>query len=323
MSIISFTRGGIGQDGINPVTIKMVCTDSLAAVTTAGYLSANTNEVNQVYTTDVIEMIYDFSKTTGVGTFGIFTPIFNNGIITLALSANNVILPTVAGNFIAAANTTGTLEDSGVSASNAALPKVSSVSSATVGLIPHFTDTIGTLSSAAGNVSNLGNIAAGALGTAGILTSFPSAGATGSLSLQASANVGNYNNVITNASTAQPTTWTLADPSAAAAKIAQTTAVLVNGNLVKANGANGVLADVGARIIANTTAAYGGGGTSNTFAATGLTATCHGSCTIKTYTNPVSIVGAVVGTDTLAVTFSADPGPGTTVSYIYATAPLA
>lgn len=72
--------------------------------------------------------------------------------------------------------------------------------------------------------------------------------------------------------------------------------------------------------LAATTAAYGGGGTSNAFVATGLLATDIVSAVIRTSTNSVSIVKAVPTADTLTVTFSADPGAGTTVDYIAARA---
>lgn len=63
---------------------------------------------------------------------------------------------------------------------------------------------------------NAGNISAGKSGTAGELLSYPSAATTGSLGLKAVANSGNYANVISNASTAQATTWSIPDPGTSA-----------------------------------------------------------------------------------------------------------
>lgn len=68
--------------------------------------------------------------------------------------------------------------------------------------------------------------------------------------------------------------------------------------------------------IAGTTAAYAGGGTSNAFAATGLTVNSKVSAVIRASTNDVAIAKALPGTDTLTVTFTADPGAATTVDYI-------
>lgn len=65
-----------------------------------------------------------------------------------------------------------------------------------------------------------------------------------------------------------------------------------------------------------TTAAYAGGGTSNAYTATGLTAAYKVVATILASTNNVAIAKAVPGTNTLTVTFTADPGADTTVSWI-------
>lgn len=64
-----------------------------------------------------------------------------------------------------------------------------------------------------------------------------------------------------------------------------------------------------------TTAAYGGGGTSNAFTATGLAATDIVVATILASTNSVAITKAVPTANTLTITFSADPGAGTTVQW--------
>lgn len=64
-----------------------------------------------------------------------------------------------------------------------------------------------------------------------------------------------------------------------------------------------------------TTAAYAGGGTSNAFTATGLAATDIVVATILASTNSVSITKAVPTTNTLTITFSADPGANTTVQW--------
>jgi hypothetical protein len=69
-------------------------------------------------------------------------------------------------------------------------------------------------------------------------------------------------------------------------------------------------------IIAATTASYAGGGTSNAFTATGLTASSKVSAVIRASTNAVAIAKALPGTNLLTVTFTADPGANTTVDYI-------
>lgn len=64
-----------------------------------------------------------------------------------------------------------------------------------------------------------------------------------------------------------------------------------------------------------TTAVYGGGGTSNAFTATGLVATDIVVATILASANSVAITKAVPTANTLTITFSADPGAGTTVQW--------
>lgn len=209
--------------------------------------------------------------------------ISTSGVITLASLAPIVTLPTIANH------------------------------------IATFTDTVGTLGEDAATAINGGNIQAGLSGTAGYFASFPSTASTGSLRLVAASNSGNTVTQITNASFAQASVLTIPDPGATANFCLRPSA-LVNNNLVKASGVAGLLVDAGARIISNTTGSYGGGGTSNTFTATGLTSGAKGSAVIRTSTNSVSITKAVPGTDTLAITFSADPGASTTVDYIYTTA---
>ena len=82
---------------------------------------------------------------------------------------------------------------------------------------------------------------------------------------------------------------------------------------------NGIitLVQLNSQMIANTTAAYAGGGTSNAFAAPGLTVNSKRSAVIRTSANSVAIAKALPGTNTLTITFTADPGAGTTVDYIY------
>ncbi len=229
MPIISLTTETTGEIGVVPRTVKMVTTDNVATITTAGYLLSSENQGYVFDKTDVFMVRYSYTQAGG-GTFGIFTPSFTNGVITLNEWANpgEVTLPVVANDFANFDGTDGTIKDSGYSPTNAAKTKVVMADAATV----------------------------------------------------------------------------------------------VN-NLAKFSDTAGTVADAGARIIANTTATYAGGGTSNTFTATGLTASAKGTAVIRASTNSVSITKALPGTNTLAITFSADSGAGTTVDYIYSTASLA
>jgi hypothetical protein len=123
------------------------------------------------------------------------------------------------------------------------------------------------------------------------------------------------------------TSGDLKDAGYSPSNAAKTKVVMANGATVANNLAtfadtSGTVKDAGARILAGTTPTYGGGGTSNAFAVTGLTSAAVGSAVIRTSTNAVSIAKALPGTNTLTITFSADPGAGTTVDYNYSTAAL-
>lgn len=93
------------------------------------------------------------------------------------------------------------------------------------------------------------------------------------------------------------------------------TGTLVAGNVVKSSSAFNIV-DAGFAVLAKTTTAWGGGGVSNAFTATGIGATSIVTATILASTNAVSIVKAVPTANTLTVTFSGDPGAATQVSWI-------
>ena len=265
--------------------------DNLTSVTTAGYLNSSSIEAGiPLGNADVIMALYSFVPQTNTGSFGIFTVSIaaSNGQITLTAWGNpgDVVLPTIA-NYIA-----------------------------------HFTNTSGTLSSNAVNVINAGNIQAGLSGTAGTLASFPATSAKGSLIVAAVANTGNTNTTISNVAMGQASVISIPDPGAATADFVVAPSALVSGNFVKASGTAGLVVDGGAALHAGTTGTYGGGGTSNAFTVTGMASTWIVTASILTQTNAASIVKVVPSTNTLTITFSADPGAGTTVSWIAFTAAI-
>jgi hypothetical protein len=317
MAITQITTSFAGQDGVEPQITRIVTTDSLATITTAGYLDNVMKQGYIINAGDVLLINYNN------GTLGFFTISFSNGISTLAplTSSGEVILPVVSGHFANFSGTTGTIADAGFSPSDAAKTKVVMASAAVVANhIACFSDTAGTINDDAATAINAGNIQAGLSGTAGTLASFPAAASKGSLKIVGVANTGNTNTTISNAAMGQDSVVSIPDPAAATANFVVAPSALVSGNLVKASGTAGLVVDAGARIIANTTAAYAGGGTTNSFTATGLTVAAKGSAVIRASTNSVSITKALPGTNTLDITFSADPGAATTVDYIYVTA---
>lgn len=264
-----------------------------------------------------------FSGTLGTIADGGFSP--SDPAKTKVAMVNGA---TTANHVAQFSDTAGTIQDGGVlgtaaakAASDNTKATVASVNGATiVNHIATYVDTAGTVGEDATTAINGGNIQAGLSGTAGFFASFPTTAAKGSLELKAVENTGDTITTISNAAMGQASVISIPDPAAATANFVVAPSALVSGNLVKASGTAGLVVDAGARIIANTTSAFAGGGTTNTFTATGLSSSAVGSAVIRTSTNSVSITKALPGTNTLAITFSADPGAGTTVDYIYVTA---
>ncbi len=270
----------VGEVGVRPGQTAIFTTENYATVTAAGFLNGFQNKGYVFQQGDFCFVTYNNGANSSVFTISLSA----TGVVTLVGADSNVILPTIANHIASFADTSGTITDDVATAING------------------------------------GNLQAGLSGTAGYLASFPATAAKGSLRVTGVANTGDTVTTISNAAMGQASVVTIPDPVAATANFAVAPAALVNNNLVKASGTAGLVVDAGARIIANTTAAYAGGGTSNTFTATGLTVASVGSAVIRASTNSVSITKALPGTNTLAITFSADPGASTTVDYIYVTA---
>lgn len=218
--------------------------------------------------------------------------------------------PFVDGNFPKNSGTAGLMVDSGIAVSALA------TTSTAVLLAPSGDQTI-----TAHNLTvSQGNLQAGSSGHAGTLTSFPGTASKGSLKLVAVNNTDDTITTISNAAMGQATVVSIPDPATATADFVLAPAALVSGNAVKASGTAGLVVDAGYAFHAGTTGTYAGGGTSNAFTVTGMAATWIVTASILTQTNAASIVKAVPGTNTLTITFSADPGANTTVSWVASTA---
>lgn len=216
MGVLQFPTPIPMTNGDYPNLKFAVFSDNLTTVTTAGYLNqASYTGAIPLSNADVIMGLYSFSQQTQSGTFGIFTVNIatSTGQITLTSWSNpgDAVLPTTA-NYLA-----------------------------------HFTNTTGTISSAAGNVTQPGNITAGvsSTGIAGTLASTPGTASKGQLILAAVANTGNTNTTISNVAMGQASVISIPDPAAATADFVVAPAALVNNNLVKASGTAGLVADAG------------------------------------------------------------------------------
>ncbi len=315
-SIIQFPTPIPVTNGNLPQFKFAIFGDNLATVTTAGYLnSASIQAGIPLSNADVIQALYSFNIQTQSGTFGIFTVNIaaSTGQITLTQWANSgdAVLPTTA-NYLA-----------------------------------HFTNTTGTISSAAGNVTQPGNIAAGLSGTPGTLASFPATAANGSLIVSALNAGGAFNTTIRNSTMGQSSVISIPDPAAATANFAVAPAALVSGNLVKASGTAGLIIDGGivATAVMQTTAVNTMSGSgqiilvkaNGTEAANAVTAsgnagvittssltTAGGATYVITWTNTkitaTSVIGLTIqgGTNTVQnITFTVVPGAGSATLTIF------
>ena len=253
MSILQATSSVTGLAGVIPNLVFINTNDSVATVTTTGYLS---------------KAVHENLLTVSNGDMALVNT--TSGVVFLAV--------TITGN------------------------------------APNLIYSLVTPASSGGSFA--GNVQAGSSGVAGDFISFPATANRGNLVVAATSNAGNTAATITNASQAGVRTFTIPDPAATTANFVLAPSALVSGNLVKATGTVGAITDAGFTVKANTTAAYAGGGTSNAYTATGIGATSIVVANILASTNAVSIAKVVPTANTLTVTFSADPGAATTVSWI-------
>jgi len=117
MSYFTIVTDVAGQGGQRPRRVKIVTSDNLATVTTAGYLNRMSPE-SVILPTDIIDMTCSYSTLTQSGTYECLVVSTSGSSIVLEpwVDQGNVVLPVVGGNlasFTVAED--GTIEDSGFS----------------------------------------------------------------------------------------------------------------------------------------------------------------------------------------------------------------
>lgn len=83
MSILTIVPDTAGQVGVNPRRVKVISTDDLAAITSAGYLNGLYGQPYSFYPTDVFDISYNYDTISKTGIYGMFLPTFNGVQITL------------------------------------------------------------------------------------------------------------------------------------------------------------------------------------------------------------------------------------------------
>jgi hypothetical protein len=286
MSILNVKVDQAGMSGVSPKFIYIDTNNTVAEVTATGFLNSLSQKFGIPLAESDMALVTVKTSPSATSTQVALYELSKSGdnwSLVPSAGAGDVVLPTVA---------------------NA---------------LSHFTNTTGKVSGDAADVVNLGDLTLGVSGTEGLLNLFPSTAASGSLVVKAVDSSSDVLVTISNADHGQASVYSIPAGGSATANIAVAPAALVSGNVVTASGTAGLLQDGGFAVLAHTTAAYGGGGTSNAFTATGIGATSIVTAVILASTNAVSIAKAVPTANTLTVTFSADPGASTTISYIAVT----
>lgn len=208
---------GLGLTQQTPTVIYITTNDTLATVTTSGYLNTvvhdfhvalNNYQMALVYTSDSHDVWLTVSVTgSGAAKTYSLVAISEPGAITT---------PTVANQ------------------------------------IAYATNTLGTIAATGANIGNAGNISAGLSGTAGTLASYPAAASKGALALKAVASTGDTITTISNVAYGQASTVSFADVGSAAGRflVANTATPFVSGNFPKASGTGGLMVDSGVAVAA-------------------------------------------------------------------------
>lgn len=184
MAILNIQENEPGQSGVDPRILRIETNDSVATVTTAGYLTDPVKKgLLSLKESDMVLVVTQESASAAkeVGWFEVSE---SSGAWSLVPPANpgDVVLPTVANR------------------------------------LAHFTNTTGTLSGAAADVTNLGDLTLGASGTEGLLNLFPATALKGSLIIKAVNNTGNDSVTISNAAHGQATVISIPDGGQATAE---------------------------------------------------------------------------------------------------------
>lgn len=155
MAIISITPYYAGQVDQLITRWKLISTDSLATVTSTGYLNSSNLMGYTVSPNDIFDVIYSYTGSiniAGTGTYVELLPTitFSNAVSVITLNEvvnpGDVLLPVVSGHFANFNGTNGQIKDSGYLPSNAALTRVVMESGASVaGNFPKYNDVTGTL----------------------------------------------------------------------------------------------------------------------------------------------------------------------------------
>lgn len=115
MAIQSIVRDVTGTVGVEPHLVFISTTDSLATVTTAGYLNQSVSQGFLFDPADIAALTY---LDSGAPISEFFRLSYSGNIITLIPLGSDITLPVVADNLAAFSDTDGGIKDSGIATNN-------------------------------------------------------------------------------------------------------------------------------------------------------------------------------------------------------------
>ena len=202
MEIVQMSITSILRDWADGVSIvRILSTDSLATVGTAGYLTAQSANIAALNSGAFEWATSDMVLVYASNGWGFFTVSPDFASLTAFVFSTSVTGATVVGDFAQFDSTNGNLVDNGVLPSDASKTRVVMAGSAVqVGYLAHFVDTTGTVDDTPAAVINAGTIQSGLNGTVGGFIAYPAAATSGTLRLIPVTNSsGNFNTTISNA----------------------------------------------------------------------------------------------------------------------------
>lgn len=342
MSLLSLVRVSLGEVGVLPGNVKMVSTDSLATITTAGYLNGvnNGNVVSGVLLapSDIIECLYNFNVSTGAGTFTLLAVSISGGLITLSPTSGDDAL-TSAHIFVGNSSNVATdvamtgdisITNTGVTAIvagvivNADINAAAAIDFSKLAALASGNILVGSAGNVATSVAVTGDvtisnagvtaIAAGVIVNADINAS--AAIAFSKLAALTSGNilVGSAGNVPTAVAMSGDATI-IASGALTIANDAITTAKILNANVTLAKLASGITPSHVIKFANQLTTV--GGAAAEAFTVTGAVGATDIAFVqiVNDGTGNVTVLQAVVTDNTLTITFSANPGNDTVFNY--------
>ena len=277
MPIKQITTDVTGLIGVLPRIVYINTTDTVATITTVGYLN---HAVDNGATFSNHDMALVYSTDAGPDWYEVRIVGANTSLVA-SVNPGSVLLPVTVGHIATFTNVAGQIGDTNT-------PAV-----------------------------HLGNIQAGDNGFAGTFVAYPVTANQGTLIVSATNAGGAFNTTITNRARAQSTVMSFADVVSATGSflVAATATPFTNNHLAVASGTGGLMADAGYQMKTVAGAVVAGGAAAQVVVDAFVTAASNIVASWNTQTVPAAILTVTPGIGQFTVTSTVDPG-ASTLNYI-------